>query len=242
MAEYKVLSTKKIMPFLIEDAKKNNIQIIEQEFISVRPIITKEKIEEVLNLAKSDKKYIAFTSANAVAPFDRYLHQGDTFYIVGWEIFCLQGKTRDAVQNSLFPKNNIIGTAANAKALAQKIIAYGVKEIIFFCGNKRRNDLPDILKDAGIIVHEVVVYETLEEPAIVTDDIDAILFFSPTGVNSFFSVNKLSDKTVCFAIGETTAGSIADSTDNKIITLETPSQEMMMASVNFYFQNINCYE
>jgi uroporphyrinogen-III synthase len=61
-------------------------------------------------------------------------------------------------------------------------------------------------------------------------------------VQSFFSVNHLKKSTVCFAIGKTTAESIADFTGNKIITSESPSQEMMIASVQNYFQNINCYE
>ena len=78
MAKYKVLSTKKLSPLLIEESKQNSIQIIEQEFISVQPIITKDKIKEVLDLAKSGKEYVAFTSANAVTPFYEYLHQHDT--------------------------------------------------------------------------------------------------------------------------------------------------------------------
>jgi uroporphyrinogen-III synthase len=242
MAKYKVLSTKKLLPLLIEEAKRNNIQIIEQEFISVQPIVTKEKAKEVLDLAASRKGYIAFTSPNAVTSLDKYLHQHDTYYVVAWKIFCLEGKTKQAILNSLLSKENIISTAENAKALSKKIIEHEVKEMIFFCGNKRRNELPDILREAGINVHEVIVYETIEVPAIATDDIDGILFFSPSAVNSFFTVNKVNSKTVCFAIGETTANSIADFADNKIIIIETPSQEMMIASVNFYFQNINCYE
>ena len=241
MAKYKVLSTKKLLPILIEKANQNNIQIIEKEFISVQPVITKEKIKEVVDLAKSGKEYIAFTSANAVTPFDKYLHQHDTVHVVGWKIFCLEGKTKEAVLNSLLPKKNIISTAENAKALSQKIIDHGVKEIIFFCGNKRRNDLPDILKDAGITVHEVVVYETVEIPTVAAEGFNGILFFSPSAVNSFFSVNKLNSKTVCFAIGETTGNTIAGFADNKIIIIETPGQEMMMAAVNSYFQKTNCY-
>ena len=139
-----------------------------------------------MDLASSGKEYIAFTSANAVTPFDQYLHQHDTYYVVGWKIFCLEGKTKETVLNSLLPKKNIIATAENAETLSQKIIEHGVKEIIFFCGDKRRNDLPDGLKKAGIIVHEVVVYETLEVPAIAAGDIDGILFFSPSAVRKFF--------------------------------------------------------
>lgn len=241
MVKYKVLSTKKLLPLLIEKAEQNNIQIVEQEFISVQPILTTEKIKEVLAVAKAGKEYIAFTSANAVIPFDKYLYQYHA-YVADWKIFCLEGKTKEAVLKSLLPKKNIISTAENAKALSQKIMEYGVKEIIFFCGNKRRNDLPGILKDGGITVHEVVVYETIEMHAIVTEDIDGILFFSPSAVKSFFAVNELNSKTVCFAIGETTGNTVAHFADNKTIIIKTPSQEMMVASINVYFKNINCYE
>ena len=242
MAKYKVLSTKKLAPQLIDEAERNDIQITQQEFISVNPIITKEKIKEVLNFATSGKEYIAFTSANAVTPFDQYLHQYDTYYAVGWKIFCLEGKTKETVLNSLLPKKNIIATAKNAMELSQKIIGHGVKEIIFFCGNKRRNDLPDSLTKAGIIVHEVVVYETLEVPAISTGDFNAILFFSPSAVNSFFSVNKFNTRVVCFAVGKTTANSITCLVPNKVITIESPGEDMMIASLKYYFKNINCYE
>lgn len=136
----------------------------------------------------------------------------------------------------------VVDTADNAKSLAQTIIQHGVEEIVFFCGNKRRDELPEILKAAGIKVHEVVVYETIETPVVTNDDVDAILFFSPSAVQSFFSVNQLKKNTVCFAIGQTTANSIADFTDNRIVITESPSQEMMLALVNFYFQNMDCHE
>lgn len=241
MAKYKVLSTKKLEPSLVEAAQQQDIAITEQEFISIRPIWTKEKAEEVL--AVSGKAgYVAFTSANAVTPFEKYFHQQDTYYVVNWKIFSLSGATKDAIVHSPLIEKNIVDTAANATALAEKIIAHGIPEIVFFCGDKRRNELPSTLRNAGITVHEIVVYETIDTPVITTDDMDGILFFSPSAVRSFFSVNQLKPQTVCFAIGQTTADTIADVTDNRIIISEAPSQEMMLASVQFYFKNINCYE
>jgi uroporphyrinogen-III synthase len=139
-------------------------------------------------------------------------------------------------------EKNIMATAEYGKDLAQKIVEYGVKEIVFFCGNKRRDELPTILREHNIAVHEVIVYETVEVPSVATNDIDAVLFFSPSAVNSFFSVNQLEKQTVCFAIGTTTADSIADYTDNKVIISEAPSQEMMLASLRFYFENKDYYE
>lgn len=243
MAKYKVLSTKKLEPSLIEQARESDIEIIEQEFISVRPIIDLKAFQQVFALLK--KPYATFTSANAVIAFEPYIHpnaEEDLTYMPEWKIFCLQGKTREAIQNVKHLKGKIIAQAENATDLAKKIIEHKAQEIVFFCGNKRRDELPNILKEAGIKVHEIVVYETIETPAITTDDIDAILFFSPSAVQSFFSVNQLKKNTICFAIGETTANSIADFTDNRIIISESPSQEMMLASVHFYFENSNCYE
>ncbi|HEV7329847.1 MAG TPA: uroporphyrinogen-III synthase [Flavisolibacter sp.] len=242
MATYKVLSTKKLAPSLVEKANENGIEIIEQEAIAIKPIVTEEKAREIMPWVLSeDLHYAVFTSANAVLAVQKYLRQGASWLIPNWKVFAIGGKTKETLYPYFNPAN-IVATADYGKDLAQKIIEEKVKEVVFFCGNRRRDELPNILKAAGITVHEIVVYETTETPAMLTEDIDGILFFSPSAVHSFFSANQLKKGTVCFAIGQTTADSIADFTDNRIIISESPSQESMLASVNFYFQNINCYE
>ena len=242
MAKYKVLSTKKLDASLVKKAKEAGIKILEQEFISVKPILDQDNFKKIMGLAKTGKLNIVFTSSNAVVALEKYMHVGDTYYVIDWNIFCLAGKTRESIENSRIIKANIIAEAANASSLAQKIIEHKVAEISFFCGNKRREELPAILKNAGIRVHEFVVYETIETPAIATNDIHGILFFSPSAVQSFFSINQISKETVCFAIGQTTADSIAEFTDNRIVVSESPSQEMMVTSVQFYFENRHCYD
>lgn len=242
MARHKVLSTKKLDPLLVEQAKANGIDIIEQEFISIKPVWNKETYDRIIQLAENGKLDIVFTSANAVEILDQYLVAEDTYYVIDYRLFSLSGKTKQAIEQARLLKGTILGEAPTAGLLARKIIEQGIKEVVFFCGNKRRDELPALLKEAGVTVHEVTVYETIETPVAATENMKAILFFSPSAVQSFFSVNQLKKDTVCFAIGETTAASLADFTDNRIIISEFPSQEMMMASVNFYFQNYNCYE
>ncbi len=240
-AKHKVLSTKKLERSLVAEAGENGVEIVEQEFISIKPVWSKETGERILDFAFSGKTAIVLTSANAADMLDRYMHQGDTFYVIDWNIFCLSGKTKAAVLSARFLEKNIVGEAQNAAALANEIIRQAATEIVFFCGNKRRDELPELLRQAGIIVHELVLYETVETPELATENIDAVLFFSPSAVQSFFSVNQLKKETVCFAIGQTTADCIADFTDNRLIVSEYPSQEMMLASVKFYFQNKDCY-
>ena len=235
MAKHKVLSTKKLEPSLVEKAKENDIEIIEQEAIRVHPILTKEKWDEIFQIIESRKEYVVFTSSNAVDAVKKYLHTYINPFAVHWKILCLSGKTKEAVEESAEIIGSIEDVAENAAALAERIIAKRIKEVVFFCGNKRRDELPGLLKMAGIQVNEVVVYETTETPTVVVDNIDAVLFFSPSTVQSFFSVNQLKKHTVCFAIGQTTADCLADFTNNRSVVSGSPSQEKMLALVQSYF-------
>jgi len=236
MAKHKVLSTKKLGPSLIEHAKENGIEIIEQEFISIKSILNQKTFDKILGVINDKKLTIALTSANAVDVLKRYMHFKDTYLVVDWNIFCLSGKTKQAIFNALLLKKNIIGEANDATELANQIIAKGVKEITFFCGDKRRHELPTVLKNANIKVHEIVLYETAETPATVDKDFDAVLFYSPSGVQSFFSVNELSKHSVCFAIGRTTATSIATFANNTIVKSTTPDPKKMVEDVIKYFK------
>jgi len=186
MAKYKVLSTKKLEPSLLKQAREKDIEIIEQEFISVKPIRSPEKLKEIIRYAESGKQFIVFTSANAVEAVDKYMHVGDTYYVIAWKMFCLSGKTKQAILNAEFLEKDVICEAENATALAGKIIEQKVGQVVFFCGNKRRDELPSILRNAGITVHEVVVYETVETPVAVRDTIDGILFLVQVLSKVFF--------------------------------------------------------
>lgn len=234
MAKYKVLSTKKLDPSLVKQAGENDIEIIERETIKVNPVLSKEKWEEIFQIIESKREFVVFTSSNAVLALKKYLNDYINPFQINWKIFSLSGKTREALKDVSL--GVVIETAENSKDLAKKIIESKAKDLVFFCGNKRRDELPKILNEARIKVQEVIVYETIETPIAVETDIDAVLFFSPSAVQSFFSINQLNKDVVCFAVGNTTADSIQHFTNNKIVVSKSPSQEMMLASVRFYFE------
>lgn len=238
MARHKVLSTKKLDPSLIEQAEQNGIEIIEQEAIRVNTILSKEKWQEIFHLLESNKEFAVFTSSNAVSAVKKYLNEYVSPVQPNWKIFALSGKTRQALEENLEVFGAIVATANDSKELAIKIAEATVKEVIFFCGNKRREELPSILERSGIKVDEVVVYETLETPKASNGDYDAVLFFSPSAVKSFFSVNQLNEHAVCFAIGQTTADSIAAARGSKIIISKTPAQEILLQEVINYFKRV----
>jgi uroporphyrinogen-III synthase len=238
---FKLLSTKKLNPSLVKQLDQFNIELTELEFISITPIHNEEIQQQIIAFAARENT-IVLTSKNAVEVLDQYVNVGGVNSSIGWNIFCLSGATKEAVLNAANLNNNIVAVADNATDLAKEITGHNIEEVIFFCGNKRRDNLPETLRKSGIMVHEVVLYETEATPQTATGNFDAILFFSPSAVESFFSLNQLSEGTVCFAIGNTTADTITNYTRNKVIISESPGQEILLSSVQLYFQNINCYE
>lgn len=241
MARFKLLSTRRLEPSLIEQAKQQGVDILVREAISVTPILSQEKYEELKPwLEKAVPAYAVFTSTNGVEAVKHYLSFQGAAHTPAWKVFCISGKTKEAVTTA-FPQADVLATAEYGSILADHIIQQeGVKEVVFFCGNKRREELPSRLKDAGIVVHEITVYRTEETPSPVDEDLDGVLFFSPSGVSSFFAANDLKKEAVCFAIGRTTAEAIAPYTPNKIITSASTSPEAMLAAVYHYTQTINC--
>ena len=89
MAKYRVLSTKKLDPSLIEQAKKNDIGIIEQEAIKVTPILSKEKWLEIFQVIQDKKEFVVFTSSNAVFALQKYLNDYTNPHPINWKIFSL---------------------------------------------------------------------------------------------------------------------------------------------------------
>lgn len=157
-------------------------------------------------------------------------------------VYCIQGATREAVEQH-FSNARIAGTAADSKALATLILQNSkITSVVFFCGNIRRNELPDMLRSRNVEVEEILVYETLETPAQLTETYDGLLFFSPSSVSSFFSGNTLPAQTVCFAIGHTTAAALREATQNKVVVSTEPSVDALLQTVILYFDNINSQE
>jgi len=160
----------------------------------------------------------------------------------GAPIACLPGKTLDAVREK-FQEAQVVCTAKNAKDLARAIIADGrFSKAIFFCALDHRPELPQMLREAGIVLTEVPVYSSTGTPMVVDTAFDAILFFSPSAVDSFFAINTLPPGAVCFAIGETTAGAVRGYTDRRVVISPFPTQKDLLACVRFYYDNQQCYE
>lgn len=219
----RLLSTRPLSDELINNAASRGVDITELSFIDVAPIETTEVLEEIKESLLMSAT-IVFTSMNAVEAVANVLegHQPD------WQIYCIGHATRELVE-IFFGEEAIAGTAESAIALADRIIEDAMTdEVIFFCGDQRRPELPDMLFAAGIIVTEIVVYETIATPHKLNESYAGVLFYSPSAVESFFRNNKLPQQTLAFAIGSTTADAIKKHCRNKIIKADEPGKEALV--------------
>ncbi len=110
-----------------------------------------------------------------------------------------------------------------------------INEVVYFCGDKRRAELPEKLTAQGIRLKEVIVYRTALTPQVIEKKYDAILFFSPSGVESFFSVNEIDPDVVLFTIGTTTGDAIKNRTGNKIVTGPVTDKDELARHAMAYF-------
>ncbi len=215
---------------LVDEARTMNIETDILSFIETEPIHSVEVQQEIEN-ALLQSAAVVFTSMNAVEAVAEELDG----QLPDWRVYCI-GNTTQKLVKKYFGQESIAGTANSATELAE-LIAEEVydEEVIFFCGDQRRDELPEMLRNNDIGVNEIVVYETVAVPHKVNKKYHGILFFSPSAVDCFFSNNKVPEQTVLFAIGNTTAAAIRKYTNNKILISDEPGKENLFRKMMEYF-------
>ena len=206
-----VLSTKKLLPNQKELLLNAGIGLVEYDSIKISFIDFEVENRTIENAI--------FSSKNAV----KAIIQKN---IKIRNCFCVGDKTSSLLEKEGY---KIVEMAWSSEALANQIITeHSDKEFQFFCGNKRREELPDLLKKSNIRLNETIVYHTDLNPRKFESEFDGILFFSPSGIQSFVQENKVN--TIAFCIGETTAQEAKKHTKN-IKIANKPAVENVIAKV-----------
>ncbi|TDP04258.1 uroporphyrinogen-III synthase [Flavobacterium sp. 245] len=216
-----ILSTKILSPLHKQELTKAGIELIEADFIK-----TENKPFELKNLNES----LIFTSQNAVHSI---LSNPKSEELKSKNVYCVGLKTKILLSENGF---NVVAYTGYASDLAEIItLIYRNESYTFFSGNLRRETLPNALKEAGIQLNEIQVYETSLQPQKIKTAVDAILFFSPSGVDSYLKDNTIKKET-CFCIGETTAEALHKITKN-IIIADQPTIEDVIEDVIVEYSN-----
>lgn len=215
----RIVSTKVLLSHQKQVLTDVGLEVLESNFIQVEF----KKFE-----LKGIKDNLIFTSQNAVRSFLTHPKLEELkSELQQKKVFCVGVKSKTILTDAGF---EVVAYTDYASDLAEIIaLIYANGSYTFFSGNLRKETLPLALKAAGIEFNEIEVYETKLNPHKITTTVDAILFFSPSGVESYLKENTIK-KELCFCIGETTAEALAKVT-KKIIVAPQPSIEGLLADV-----------
>ena len=219
-----VYSTKK----LSEIQKKivsPTINILDSDFIKIRfnrisPRVIKNEIENVI-----------ITSQNGI---EAILHSFTKKELHFKNIFCVGRRTKKLIENKI---GKVTHVAKNAKKLAEYLSKELVnKEVTYFCSDIRLDILPAYLQSKDIIVNQVEAYKTMRSPVKLDETVSGVLFYSPSGIQSYLIENN-TDK-VAFCIGETTAKE-AEKHFTNVKVANLPSVDSVLELVNSYYSSLS---
>lgn len=152
-------------------------------------------------------------------------------------VFAVGPATAAALHEAGFaPEGEASGTA---ELLADYVAERSFEApLLFLCGNRRRDTLPERLRAAGVPFEERCVYETHLRDDLDVSDLDTfgwVVFFSPTGVEAARRAGAFGDVPVpCAAIGPTTADALALAGRQPEAVAGAPTPEALVEALRRY--------
>ncbi len=186
-----IFSTKKLTDAQLQ-AFDTGIRVASEDFIKINhnrisPVILKKELENVV-----------FTSKNAVESLLMSINPEELQFK---NIYCVGRKTRRLIQKKI---GKVTHFENDATTLANQMVEFMEgTEVTFFHGNLSLDILPSILEKNNIAVNSVEAYRTKLSSKTIEDATEGILFFSPSGIESYLLENT--PHKVAYCIGETTA-------------------------------------
>ncbi len=126
---------------------------------------------------------------------------------------------------------------ALAAHIAEAVIAGPFSPpLLFLCGDRRRDALPDRLCAAAVPVEELVVYRTIPEPAalegLAASPPAWVAFFSPSGVEAALAASGFPwERIARAAIGPTTAAALRDAGHPAAAVAAEPTPAALVSAI-----------
>ena len=213
----RIVSTKKLLHHQKEHLLTSNFSYQEEDFITVQ---NRHFSIDLIG------EYLIITSQNAV---ESILLNPKKSQLKKHKCFCVGNKTKALLEMNGF---EVLVFSDYAAELASIICNQFQKSTFtFFSGNLRRDILPEAMLLAQVNFEEIVIYETLLQSHKIELKPDGILFFSPSGVESYLQKNTITTQ-MCFCIGKTTAEALE--TTNTIIANQPTIENTIIQCINYY--------
>ncbi|MFN2261861.1 MAG: uroporphyrinogen-III synthase [Psychroflexus sp.] len=142
--------------------------------------------------------------------------------------FCVGQKTANLLRRFNFQVEVISEYGSDlAEIITEK---YSDLKFHFFCSEQRRDELPTFLKTKNVLFEEIHLYKTQSNLKHFNRNFEAVLFFSPSAVKSFFEMNSAKySKLIC--IGETTASCARKFSSEIFVANKTSVENVIVKTV-----------
>ncbi|WP_047417956.1 hydroxymethylbilane synthase [Cellulophaga sp. Hel_I_12] len=147
---------------------------------------------------KKELQNVIITSQNAVEAILASISPEELQFK---NIYCVGRKTKRLIEKHI---GKVTHFESQGKDLANYLVEYlEGTDVTYFCSDIRLDTIPTVLEQNNISVHEIEAYSTKEAPVKIPKSTRAVLFYSPSAVQSYLQVNT--SDLIAYCIGETTA-------------------------------------
>ena len=201
-----------------------SIKVDSEDFIKISP----NRISPLP--FKKKIKNVVFTSKNAVESLLTNISAAELQFE---NIYCAGRKTRRLIQKKI---GKVTHFENNATDLANYLVEYiEGTEVTYFHGNLSLDELPKILEKNNIVLTGIETYQTKLSAKQIEDTVKGVLFYSPSGIESYLIQNK--PNKIAYCIGETTA-SEARKHFKEVKVAKIPDVESVIDLVNGDYKKI----
>lgn len=179
-------------------------------------------------ILKSPIENVIITSQNAVEAITASVPKEELQFK---NIYCVGRRTKRLIENR-------IGKVKHSENYAKDLAAYLVEfidgtEVTHFCSDIRLDELSHTLEKNNIKVNEVEAYKTILDSEKLDPNIEGIMFYSPSTVESYL-INNDAEGKIAYCIGDTTAAE-AEKHFEDVRVAKIPTVESVIDLVNEHY-------
>ena len=179
------------------------------------------------SIVRNEIENVIITSQNAV---EALLTNFSAAELQFKNIYCVGRRTKRLVEKRI---GKVKHYESDAKSLAEHMVEFmDGTEVTYFCSNLRLDTISEVLSKNNITVNEIEAYETKLDADKVEGNLDGVMFYSPSTIQSFLRQNKATG--IAFCIGETTATE-AKKYYKEVRVAKVPLVESVVELVNEFY-------
>ncbi|MGA0942441.1 MAG: uroporphyrinogen-III synthase [Flavobacteriaceae bacterium] len=187
---------------------------------------------QTLPFSAASYPHYVCSSQNAVRALSEYSHRQDQAILKSARWYCVGTQTAEALEQLGFKVNHC---SENAETLIEEVLKPLNDRILWFSGVRKTRALEQFINNKGCDYIDCYLTRLVEKSF--NSAYDALLFFSPSGVESFLKANEMG-RAHAFCIGETTAKAVRPHTEALSVSPKATSMQLVLEVIKHFKKDL----